>query len=186
MQQSFAVSPAGLLSFTCWLQGLVPHPDWAAATPLPLPQLYMALVEGHTDLQLPLPNMHPDKAVMLSRLASMSLTDFATFTAPCQAYLAYTSPFVRNPHSEMGKRFAATAAEALCVRVALCETRPDEYLQTLGRHLLQSGPGTVQLPPDWTQMKVRTIDMSHTLCNYTRATRFSSSQVQHGRELLGK
>ena len=151
-----SVLSSPLTTFTRWLQGLVPHPDWAAATPLPLPQLYMALVEGHTDLQLPLPNMHPDKAVMLSRLASMSLAELATFTAPCQAYLAYTSPFVRDPHSEMGKRFAATAAEALCVRVALCETRPDEYLQTLGRHLLQSGPGTVQLPPDWTQMKVHT------------------------------
>ncbi|KAK9867255.1 hypothetical protein WJX84_009000 [Apatococcus fuscideae] len=135
------------------LQGLVPHPEWAAATPLPLAQLYMALVEGQTDLQLPLPNMHPDKAVMLSRLASMSLADFATFTAPCQAYLAYTAPFVRDPTTEMGKRFAATAAEALCVRVVLCEVRPNEFLQTLGRHLLQPGPGNVQLPPDWSQIK---------------------------------
>ncbi|KAK9864233.1 hypothetical protein WJX84_007413 [Apatococcus fuscideae] len=100
------------------LQGLVPHPSWAAATPLPLAQLYMALGKGHTALEIPLPNMHPNKPVTMSQLATMSLADFAAFTAPYQAYLAYTSPFVRDPRTEMGKCFAATAAEALSRQTA--------------------------------------------------------------------
>lgn len=133
----------------------MPHHAWAAAAPLPLAHLYLALLEGDTTLQLPLPLLHPDKQLTLSRLVSMPTAASAAFTAPCQAYLSYMSPLLQDADTAMCERFVAIAAEALCVHVVLCETHPQEFLLMLGELLQQPSLGSMQLPPDWSHLKVK-------------------------------
>ena len=135
-------------------QALVPHPEWAEASPMPMAQLYTALIEGQLDLPLPLPHMHPSRTVTLGQIAEMSMSDFAAFVSPCAAYLAFCSPFCRDPNTHAGKRFSCMAAEALYVRMVLCEIRPEDSLALSGQHLLQKGNEVSQPPPVWSQLKV--------------------------------
>ncbi|KAK9830826.1 hypothetical protein WJX74_009092 [Apatococcus lobatus] len=136
------------------LQALVPHPEWQDVSPIPLAQLYSALIDYRMDIQLPLPHMHPAREINLGQIEEMPMPEFAAFAAPCAAYLAFCSPFCRDPTTHAGRSFCQMAAEALCVQIVLCEARPADSLTMSGQHLLQaSGVVGSQAVPVWSKLK---------------------------------
>lgn len=140
----------------------MPHPAWQEAAPLPLAQLYSALMDQRMEFHLPLPRMHPSRTVTLGQIAEMPMPEFAAFVAPCAAYLAFCSPFCRDPTTHAGRSFCAMAAEDLCVRIALCELRPADALALSGQHLLQTSDAEgCQAPPVWTTLKVWLMKWPH-------------------------
>ncbi|KAK9818677.1 hypothetical protein WJX74_004919 [Apatococcus lobatus] len=133
------------------MQGLVLHPSWQHVYPLPIASVYHALLSNKDDLRLPLHTWQ--RSLSLSQLLapSTSVTELLCLLDGPFSCMHKQAKACLDPSSPASHQFAAAAAEAMLICVALGVKSPQGLLGAFNRHLTEAT--SCQAESNWRQVQ---------------------------------